>query len=108
MEYSTVIINTDLILKMKGEYVKNHEVNQPFICILPNVPLKELNISVTFAKSKDYEFCSYITGKISPKLQNTYFLHISATKVHQNLPFSLPHQKKSELKNFPDYSKPGK
>lgn len=70
------------------------KINQPFTCILANVPLKELNTSVTdqtFAESKGYEFCSYIVGRTTP---TSYRILIFSTLV--------PHQKKSELKNSPN------
>lgn len=52
------------------------KVNQPFSYILPNIPLKELNTSVT----KDYEFHTYIMGKITP---TNYRIPIFSTLVLQ-------------------------
>lgn len=90
---------------MMGEYVKNHKVNQPFTCILPTVPLKELNTSVidqTFAKSKDYEFCIYIMGKITPTNYRILIFSTSLVmpkELIKTCHFCFP-TKRSELKNF--------
>lgn len=54
MEYPTVIINTDLILKMKGKHVKKiiKLINLSLVVFLM-YHRKSLNTSVTFVKFKD-------------------------------------------------------
>lgn len=55
MEHPTMIINTDLILKMKGKHVKKiiKLINLSLVVFL-RYHWKSLNTSVTFVKFKDY------------------------------------------------------